>query len=1218
MKKVLISVLFLVISTTLFSQSRLMYAWTFDDLQAADQTLKVIPSNLGEASDTAFIYLDGSHGSSDFLCAASETQLTTFGGTDLNDPRATPIAGNSLVFVNSSANGNDIILKFSMKGLKNAELSFATRGTTSGFDTHLWAWSIDGTVFTDFGVNTANTTTSFTLQNMSLSAFPEINNADSVFIRLNIDGASNVNGNNRFDNILIHAENYYDLSVLEVISPEDAVCGTMNDVVAVKIKNNSLYSVTDVNVFALVTFPDLSTELLEMLVSSIDSMQELNLSLGNISTLNSGVYTVKAYTNYEFDANTINDTINYQFSIAEVFPIPFLSEIDDLAEDWFWIKNGFEYVPENTQNNSSRLISAELDNVQNQASFFNANIMDTLDFHNHLIFDCRIIKTDYSTAYEMVEEDSLNMFISTDCGNTFALFHTINSENQVVGVDFRRIAIPLNGFIGNKAIFKWEAKTLDSNFVVQIDNIEVRNGDLWDMAVVSKVLPMNLPCGSLTDTLRAIFQNVGDGYVTDIPIAVQIFRPSPTMPPIVTYNDTIRDILAPGQQIEFTFSQTINTTIAGKYSLMFRITHPFDTLATLGHNADNVLFDSVRTVGPLVVPYYQGFESVSYVGNWDTDAQFDLTNELIYADFSAAENSAYLQSNKRFGPIVSGHSLFFDYAYTTTSGTAVQMGLQDSISVWISDDCSLNYDLIHVVSANNHALSNAMTRLELPLDSYIGSNIIVRIEMHSNTIDTRIKLDEIYIDGIPNINISGNYSVNICEGITHDITVNGSSNYEYVWFEASNPLVYLGTEQSLQVSQSGVYHVVATNGVGLIAQDSVQINIIPLPLVELNLPSEQQQLCPNASFIYILGSSPAGGAFSGPGVSVNRFYPENAGVGVHVISYSVTQNSCTNTATDTIEVFPVTDVTFSGLSDLCLNQSAIVLSQGLPAGGIYSGIGVSANEFNPQTAGVNTHLITYSYTDDNNCTFSALDTIVVKPLPNAFAGNNTSLCQGDQTTLVASGGTNYFWNTQQNTNAIIVSPSQTTTYTVTVTGMNACTNTSSVTVEVNEYPVASFTLPEDTVCLQTAAFELTGGSGMPTGGTGSYSGTGVSGTWFNPAIGLGTYAIRFTYSINGCDSSVTRPITVVNCVGIDENSEASQILILPNPVEESFSIIFPELIGNANIVICDVRGRKVFETEQIINESKKLDINSSAWTSGVYFINVQNGNRSFYQKLMKR
>ncbi|MFA7106924.1 MAG: hypothetical protein WC154_06435, partial [Candidatus Izemoplasmatales bacterium] len=194
MKKVLISVLFLVISTTLFSQSRLMYAWTFDDLQAADQTLKVIPSNLGEASDTAFIYLDGSHGSSDFLCAASETQLTTFGGTDLNDPRATPIAGNSLVFVNSSANGNDIILKFSMKGLKNAELSFATRGTTSGFDTHLWAWSINGTVFTDFGVNTANTTTSFTLQNMSLSAFPEINNADSVFIRLNIDGASNVNG----------------------------------------------------------------------------------------------------------------------------------------------------------------------------------------------------------------------------------------------------------------------------------------------------------------------------------------------------------------------------------------------------------------------------------------------------------------------------------------------------------------------------------------------------------------------------------------------------------------------------------------------------------------------------------------------------------------------------------------------------------------------------------------------------------------------------------------------------------------------------------------------------------------------------------------------------------------------------------------------------------------------------------------------------------------
>lgn len=147
MKNVLISFLFLVFSMTLFSQSRLMHAWTFDDLQVADQKLKVIPSNLGEAIDSAYIYLDGTYGSSDFLCATSGTELTTFGGSDLNDPRTTPIAGNSLVLVNSSANGNNIILKFSMKGLKNAELSFATRGTASGFDSHQWAWSTNGTVF---------------------------------------------------------------------------------------------------------------------------------------------------------------------------------------------------------------------------------------------------------------------------------------------------------------------------------------------------------------------------------------------------------------------------------------------------------------------------------------------------------------------------------------------------------------------------------------------------------------------------------------------------------------------------------------------------------------------------------------------------------------------------------------------------------------------------------------------------------------------------------------------------------------------------------------------------------------------------------------------------------------------------------------------------------------------------------------------------------------
>ena len=41
---------------------------------------------------------------------------------------------------------------------------------------------------------------------------------------------------------------------------------------------------------------------------------------------------------------------------------------------------------------------------------------------------------------------------------------------------------------------------------------------------------------------------------------------------------------------------------------------------------------------------------------------------------------------------------------------------------------------------------------------------------------------------------------------------------------------------------------------------------------------------------------------------------------------------------------------------------------GTPSGGTFSGPGVSGNTFSPGTAGVGTHIITYSYIDGNGCT----------------------------------------------------------------------------------------------------------------------------------------------------------------------------------------------------------------------------------------------------------
>ncbi len=71
----------------------------------------------------------------------------------------------------------------------------------------------------------------------------------------------------------------------------------------------------------------------------------------------------------------------------------------------------------------------------------------------------------------------------------------------------------------------------------------------------------------------------------------------------------------------------------------------------------------------------------------------------------------------------------------------------------------------------------------------------------------------------------------------------------------------------------------------------------------------------------------------------------------------------------------------------------------------------------------------------------------------ADAGPDVTICEGDSTTLTASGGTSYLWSTGETTASISVSPTSTTTYTVTVSNGGA-SDTDDVIVTVNTVPVA--------------------------------------------------------------------------------------------------------------------------------------------------------------------
>lgn len=134
-----------------------------------------------------------------------------FAGTTLNalsgDPAEealSPIAGGTA----APFPGNDtyIATTFSTSGLQDVIVTFATRGTSTGFNSGLWSYSTDGTNFFPTGApSTASQAGSFALATVDLTALAAIDNQSVVTLRYTLSGATSSSGNNRIDNLQVNA-----------------------------------------------------------------------------------------------------------------------------------------------------------------------------------------------------------------------------------------------------------------------------------------------------------------------------------------------------------------------------------------------------------------------------------------------------------------------------------------------------------------------------------------------------------------------------------------------------------------------------------------------------------------------------------------------------------------------------------------------------------------------------------------------------------------------------------------------------------------------------------------------------------------------------------------------------------------------------------------------------------------------------------------------------
>ncbi len=143
--------------------------------------------------------------------------------------------------------------------------------------------------------------------------------------------------------------------------------------------------------------------------------------------------------------------------------------------------------------------------------------------------------------------------------------------------------------------------------------------------------------------------------------------------------------------------------------------------------------------------------------------------------------------------------------------------------------------------------------------------------------------------------------------------------------------------------------------------------------------------------------------------------------------------------------------------------------------------------------------------------------ITVLPLPVAAISGTNTICAGGNTTLTASGGTSYIWNTGATTSSITVNPAVTTGYTVGVSN-GSCLKDTSITVTVNPLPTPTITGTSPVCAGSPSTITATGGT--------SYSwstGATTSSITVNP-LTTTTYSVTVTKT--GCNKDTTFTVNV--------------------------------------------------------------------------------------------
>lgn len=390
---------------------------------------------------------------------------------------------------------------------------------------------------------------------------------------------------------------------------------------------------------------------------------------------------------------------------------------------------------------------------------------------------------------------------------------------------------------------------------------------------------------------------------------------------------------------------------------------------------------------------------------------------------------------------------------------SVNVAISPTPVIKISDDtaiCIHNSVPIFVSGGNSYIWSPASTLdnpvSATPLASPLSSTLYhVQItDANSCTYNDSVKVSVNPANAI----ITKSNDTSICHNTSLQIFASGGSTY--IWSPTSSLNNATSPTPIVSPLSSTEYYVKITDANSCIYNDSVKISIKPAPIIT---KSDDTTICNKASVaLFVSGGKDY---VWSPASSLNNSTsptPVASPISTTIYHVSITDaNTCVYNDSVKVSVRPPVVFSVSPDNSVCTNNS-----QQLSASGGDSYTWSPANSLdNPNSNDPNATPIqttTYSVTiKENTCNESATlsTTLTVIPPPNLeVTKSNDITCKQPSSQLSALGAQDYTWTpgTGLDNSAIatpVASPNISTTYTVVGKDQNGCTNSDTITVNVD-------------------------------------------------------------------------------------------------------------------------------------------------------------------------